>query len=268
MKKTILITGSTDGIGKLTAEKLAMERHDVYVHGRNPGKLAYTISEIRKTSGNDNVAGFVADFSSLESVRQMAVEITSKISKLDVLINNAGIYRSPSPVNQDGLDVRLMVNYLAPFLLTNKLMPLIEKGEEPRLINLSSAAQSTISSSFLYGKEQRGERDAYAQSKLAITMWSMFMAKKNPGIVVIPVNPGSLLDTKMAKEAFGQIWSPAEKGVNIIYDLAVSRKYQGITGKYFDNDHGAFERAHSDAYDEIKMQKLIEATERLLQDKI
>ncbi|WP_406656903.1 SDR family NAD(P)-dependent oxidoreductase [Methanolobus sp. ZRKC2] len=264
MKKTILITGSTDGIGKLTAIKLAKEGHTIYIHGRNPEKVRGVVSEIKTTTKNEKVKGFVADFSDLDSVKQMAEQIKKEISKIDVLINNAGVYSSSPSRNKDGLDVRFVVNYLAPYLLTNKLIPLLKKGAESRIINLSSAAQSSISYKALSGKEELSEGEAYAQSKLALTMWSFYLAKKLKDIAVVAVNPGSLLGTKMVKEVFGNFWSPADKGANILYALSISEEYNGITGKYFDNDKGTFGMAHSDAYSETEIARLISITNDLV----
>ena len=94
------------------------------------------------------------------------------------------------------------------------------------------------------------------------------MAKELEDIAVIAVNPGSLLNTNMVREAFGQFWSSADKGGNILYDLAISDEYEGVTGKYFDNDKGdvkgTFGEAHSDAYDEGKIDKLMEVTDKIL----
>jgi len=195
MKKTILITGSTDGIGKLAATKLANEGHEVYLHGRNGEKLAKVITEIKAQTNNENIKGFTADFSDLEAVKQMAQQANSELSKIDVLINNAGVFNSPTALNKDGLDLRLVVNYLAPYLLTDALIPLLNKGETPRILNLGSAAQSSVSYEVLAGKAQAGTRETYAQSKLALTMWSFHLAKKLSDIAVIAVNPGSLLNT-------------------------------------------------------------------------
>lgn len=264
MSKTILITGSTDGIGKLTATRLAKEEHTIYVHGRNPEKVSATISEIKNTTGNQNVEGVVADLSDLDSVRQMAEQIGKDVSKIDILINNAGVFKSPGSDNKDGLDMRLVVNYLAPYLLTDKLMPLLKNGAEPRIVNLSSAAQSPVSLKVLSGKTKSSQGETYAQSKLALTMWSFRLAKTVPDVAVLAVNPGSLLNTKMAHEAYGQSWLPADEGVNILYDLAISEEYKGVTGKYFDNDKGIFGQAHPDAYDEIKIDQLISLTDELL----
>jgi len=120
----------------------------------------------------------------------------------------------------------------------------------------------------LTGKERQSERSTYGQSKLALTMWSFRLAKKLENISVIAVNPGSLLNTNMVREAFGQFWSSADKGGNILYDLAISEEYEGGSGKYFDNDKGdmkgTFGEAHPDAYDEAKIDKLIGVTEEIL----
>lgn len=268
MNKTILITGSTDGIGELTALKLAKEGHNIYVHGRNEAKLQTVISKIKEASNNKNIKGFVADFSDLEAVLKMAKQINAEVLKIDVLINNAGIFKTKEVQNKNGLDIRMVVNYLAPYVLTNAILTIVKNSEAPRIINLSSAAQSPVSEAVLTGAEKDSENSTYAQSKLALTMWSFNLAKKEPNITVIAVNPGSLLNTKMAKEAYGQHWSPAEKGMNILYDLALSEAHKNDSGKYFDNDKGenkgVFSKAHTDAYDEAKIKKLISITESLI----
>lgn len=113
MTKTILITGSTDGIGKLAALNLAKAGHQVYLHGRDADKLASVIDEVKAVATGvaaDHIDGFVADLSDLNAVHEMAAEVNDKLSKLDVLINNAGIYTTSSPVTKDGLDVRFVVN--------------------------------------------------------------------------------------------------------------------------------------------------------------
>lgn len=258
--KTIFITGSTDGIGKMTALKLAKEGHEILVHGRNPEKLDATIKEAKQVSGNENVNGFLADFSNLKSVAHMAHQIVKQYPKIDVLINNAGIFKTAIEQNQEGLDVRFVVNFLSPVLLTDLLKPLLEKGESPRIVNLSSAAQATVSMAALMGDENIGMQQAYAQSKLALTMWSFDFAKKNPKIVSIAVNPGSLLNTKMALKTYGQHWSPTEKGVDILYELALSDKHAEHSGAYFDNDKGAYADAHPDAYDPQLIDSVLEGS--------
>ncbi len=264
MNKVILITGSTDGIGKLAAIKLAKEGHVVYLHGRNGDKLSRVIEEIKVESGNEKIDGFIADFSNLDEVQKMADRINDSLSKIDVLINNAGVFKSSNSPTKDGLDIRFVVNYLAPYLLTKKLLPLLKNSNEARVINLSSAAQSSVSLDALTGKTTVSTQEAYAQSKLALTIWSFDLAQKEPSISVIALNPGSLLNTNMVKEAFGRFWSSADKGADIIFELATSNQYDKLTGKYFDNDRGTFGSAHSDAYEESIALNLIEVTDRVI----
>lgn len=267
MSKTILITGSTDGIGKLAAIKLANEGHKIIVHGRNSTKLAVTVAEVKSLSNNPKIYGIEADFSKSDSVKKM-ISILSDMESLDVLINNAGIFNSPENTAALDIDIRFVVNYLAPYMLTNSLLPILRKSPAPRIINVGSAAQSPVNLEALSGKEDLTVNQAYAQSKLALTMWAFNMAKQ-VDFPVIAVNPGSLLNTKMAIEAYGQHWAPAEKGANIIYELAVLSKYKSDSGKYFDNDLGDeighFSSAHVDAYDNDKIAALIEKTEEIIQ---
>ncbi|MEQ8552250.1 MAG: SDR family NAD(P)-dependent oxidoreductase [Cyclobacteriaceae bacterium] len=261
--KHILITGSTDGIGKLTAIKLAKEGHTIYLHGRNQEKVDKAVEEVKQLSGNEAVSGFLADFSDLTTVSKMADQVNAELDSLDVLINNAGVYNSPAQVNDQGLELRMVVNYLAPYHLTNKLMTLFKRGT--RIINLSSAAQAPIDLQILSGrKNAASERDMYAQSKLALIMWSFHLAASEKDCTVIAVNPGSLLHTKMALEAFGNSWSSADKGATILHDLAVSDTYAKSSGKYFDNDQGRFSQAHLEAYDDAKIEALIAVTNKIL----
>ena len=268
MSKTILITGSTDGIGKLAAIKLAKDGHQVYLHGRNNEKLQTAISDIKEVSNNQNIYGFIADFSDLKAVLSMAEEIKTKLNKIDVLINNAGVFKTSALSKHKGLDIRLVVNYFAPYVLTNALLPLLRKEGKSRIINLSSAAQTRVTDAAMAGNKINNVSEAYAQSKLALTMWSFDLAQQLDTISVIAVNPGSLLNTKMANEAYGQHWSSATKGSDILYDLAISDEYEGVTGKYFDNDKGnpkgTFAKAHGDAYDDVLISKLIKNTKDII----
>lgn len=279
MSKTILITGSTDGIGKLAALKLAEAGHQVYLHGRNADKLASVIVEVQAVATSaavNNIDGFVADFSDLTALRKMAAEVKEKLPKLDVLINNAGIYTAASAMTKDGLDVRFVVNYLAPYELTNALLPLLKQSSKARIVNLSSAAQAPISYEAFAGQTCLNDKDAYAQSKLALTMWSMALADTvaSNDINVIAVNPGSLLNTKMVNEAYGQYWSSADKGANILTELAISDEFARDTGKYFDNDikdgvhgeaRGAFGTPHAAALNQEAIAELEQQTQTVLQ---
>lgn len=261
--KTIVITGSTDGIGKLAAIQLAVEGHQVIIHGRNAEKLKAVKEEIINSSGNQNILAFKADLSNLNEAKGLAKSITETVSSIDVLINNAGVFKSNALTNKEGLDLRFVVNYLAPVVLTNELMPILIKGDS-RIINLSSAAQVPVSISALKGTETIDVQSSYAQSKLALTMWSFYFANKFSSATTIAVNPGSLLNTKMVQEAYGQFWASADKGSSILFQLATDEEHLSNSGKYFDNDKGSFSNAHPDAYDQEKIDLLISETNKLV----
>lgn len=264
MKKTILITGSTDGIGKLAALKMAKEGHQILLHGRNSKKLDEVIAEIKREASNENIEGFVADFSDISEVEKMSSEINEKITTIDVLINNAGVFKSSQAITKEGIDIRIVVNYFAPYLLTHNILDKLKSNTEARIINLSSAAQHSVSMELLEGTIKVSDQEAYAQSKLAILMWSLHLTKIEENISVVALNPGSLLNTNMVREAYGKFWSPADKGADIIYDLALVTDSKKLDGKYFDNDKGDFGLAHPDAYDLELVNKLIVKTKSIL----
>lgn len=272
MAKHIFITGSTDGIGKIAALQLANQGHHVYMHGRNQSKLESVVDEIKVSSNNSNVSGYLADLSDLASVGKLAKALAADVPHLDALVNNAGVFKTPQTTNNQGMELRFAVNYFAPYLLTQALIPTLKKADAPRVINLSSAAQAPVSLQALSGEQAIDVQTAYAQSKLALTMWSFGLASKEKDITVIAVNPGSLLNTNMVKEAFGQHWASAEKGADILCELATAPEHATASGKYFDNDlsgnsddaKGDFGNAHPDAYDVAKISALIHATEDIV----
>lgn len=264
MQKTILITGSTDGIGLETAKLLASEGHDVLLHGRNPEKLEKVQKTLLELKGGDRVEIYLADLSLMTNVEELAKAVAQKHSKLDVLINNAGVYNAPDPVTQEGLDVRFAVNAIAPYLLTQRLLPLL--GTSGRVINLSSAAQSTVQVEALAGKIKLTDGAAYAQSKLALTMWSRSLALslKDCGPTIIAVNPGSMLGSKMVKQAFGVTGGDIRIGAEILTRAALTDEFKTASGKYFDNDSGQFASPHPDALDTRKCQEIVRVIETIL----
>jgi len=265
MQKTIFITGSTDGIGLELAKKLALQGQHILLHGRNEKKLEAAKKIISEVSGNLNVETYLADLSRLGDVEMLAKAVIEHHDKIDVLINNAGILKTAEPITQDGLDVRFVVNTLAPYLLTKKLLPVMDVTG--RVINLSSAAQSPVNLEALAGKlKLTDDLDAYAQSKLAITMWSrsMALAFKDKGPVFIAVNPGSLLATKMVKEGFGMAGKDIGIGADILARLALSDEFVTASGKYFDNDLGHFADPHHNALNVQKTAQLVQAMDKIL----
>ncbi|GAB3483471.1 SDR family NAD(P)-dependent oxidoreductase [Marinomonas epiphytica] len=269
MQKTILITGSTDGIGLATARKLVSEGHYVLIHGRNPQKLAEVEALLGDIQGGGRVEGYVCDLSNLADVEALAVAIAAQHRKLDVLINNAGVYVVPNVTTVDQLDVRFVVNTIAPYLLTQRLLPLF--GTAGRVINLSSAAQASVELAALTSANAGPSDGAiYAQSKLAITMWTFEMAQryKENGPAFIAVNPASFLGSKMVKEAYGMAGKDLSIGVNILSGLALSDEYSTASGKYFDNDVGRFVPPHQDALNSSKNKKLVDTIDNLLASKV
>ena len=142
MQKTIVITGSTDGIGLETARLLVSQGHHVLLHGRNPEKLENVEKALSGLAGGGCVNSYLADLSRMIDVDAFTKAVAEQHTQLDVLINNADIFRTSAPITEDGLDVRFAVNTIAPYLITQRLLPLI--GASGRVINLSSAAQSTL----------------------------------------------------------------------------------------------------------------------------
>jgi len=266
MQKTILITGSTDGIGLETAKKMLSLGHTVLLHGRNPQKLADVEAELSKVGGG-SIDSYSADLSNLNEVQALAEAVRAKHTTLDVLINNAGVLKTGNTQTEDGHDVRFMVNTFAPYLLTKLLLPIL--GSKGRVVNLSSAAQSPVDLDALAGKAQLDHMGAYAQSKLAITMWSrvMGLSHKETGPMIVAVNPGSLLASKMVKEGFGTAGNDLSIGVDILTSAAFGDDFAEASGQYFDNDSGAFADPHPDALDTQKCDAVMRVIESVLDGK-
>ena len=264
MPKVILITGSTDGIGLETAKMLVSQGHRVLLHGRNTSKLKEAEKALSALSGAEGIDIYMADLSRMADVEKFADAVAQKHAKLDVLINNAGVYKTPDVRTHDGLDVRFAVNTIAPYLLTQRLLPLL--GSSGRVINLSSAAQSPVDTSALAGQGRLSDMEAYAQSKLALTMWSrdMALSLEEQGPIIVAVNPGSLLGTKMVKEGFGVAGGDIRVGAEILTRAALSDEFEGATGQYFDNDSGRFAAPHPDALDLKKSKEVVHAIEATL----
>ncbi len=251
--KTILITGATDGIGLLTAKQLAGQGHRVLLHGRNAAKLSAAADAVGGTP-----ATYMADLSKLDEVDAFASAVLSDHDTLDVLINNAGILKAPATRAASGRDIRFEVNTIAPYLLTRRLLPIIPR--DGRIVNLSSAAQAPVDIAAMAGNRQLDDMEAYAQSKLAITIWSAELAKELPdGPVVVSVNPGSLLATKMVKEGFGIAGNDLNIGADILIRAALSNDFRDASGQYFDNDAGRFAVPNPATFDPDHAKQVMDA---------
>lgn len=259
MTKTILITGATDGIGLLTAKTLAAEGHTVLLHGRNAAKLKAAAIEVGGTTRS-----YSADLSRMADVTALAAAIRKDHGQLDVVINNAGVLKIKDTVTADGLDARFVVNTFAPYVLTRALLPIIPK--DGRIVNLSSAAQAPVDLDAMHGRAQLDDMGAYAQSKLAITIWSREMAKElADGPIVVAVNPGSLLASKMVKEGFGVAGNDLQIGADILREAALGASFSNATGKYFDNDSQRFAQPHGAALDARHSADVMQGIEEITQ---
>lgn len=261
MHKVILVTGATDGIGFETSKMLAEQGHHVLVHGRNPAKVK-DVQEKLSTLGK--VSSYVADLSNLVEVDNLIAALKRDFSSIDVLINNAGVFSTPQTTTNDGLDVRFVVNALAPYKLTKALLPMIPASG--RVVNLSSAAQASVNLDALKGKKPLGDGEAYAQSKLALTIWSRHLGLENntQGQVIVSVNPKSFLGSKMVKEAYGMAGNDLSLGADILVRASLSDEFNQASGLYFDNDIEMFADPHPDALDQAKVNQVVETLDSLI----
>ena len=257
-RKVLFITGATDGIGRLTAIDLAKQQRGstVLIHGRNKEKIEKSVAELIKESGNANIEPWLADFSSLSEVRTMANGILAKHPSISILVNNAGAGFSAPRYGQDGTEMRLAVNYLAPVLLTRLLLPALKKSPDSRIINVASAGQSPIHFDDIMLENNFNGVTAYTQSKLAMIMFTMDLAEelKPEHISVNCLHPGTYLDTGMVREAGISPQGSAQSGADAIIYLATSPDLINVTGKYFNVQKES--RAHAQAYDSDARKKL------------
>lgn len=264
--KKILITGATDGIGLVTAQSLVDLGHELILHGRSSDKLTKTLESLSVTNPNAKLTGYLADLSDLTQVQKMTSEFKENHENIDVIINNAGVFKTSNPILETGFDVRFIVNTVSPYLITKELLPILV--EDGRVVNLSSAAQAPVNLKALSGKEQiSNDFEAYAQSKLALTICSQEMAKDlKANQVVVAVNPGSLLASKMVKEGFGVAGNDLGIGADILVRASLSAEFSNKSGQYFDNDSKQFTNPHVDAQNLEKCREIVKAVESVIED--
>ncbi|MBB6520790.1 SDR family NAD(P)-dependent oxidoreductase [Pseudoteredinibacter isoporae] len=264
MTKNILITGATDGIGLEAAKLFAAQGHRILLHGRSPEKIAAAESILRTINKEVSISNYQADLSRPEETKHLAERIKNDQQQLDVLVNNAGVFKTPQAITAEGLDTRFVVNVIAPYYLTLELQPLL--GSSGRVVNLSSAAQAKVNTQALLGKSQIDDMAAYAQSKLAIRMWTHHLARTSSeeSAKLLALNPGSLLASKMVKEGFGVQGHDMAIGAKAIARIALEEDAQRHNGEYFDNDIGEYSDMPAEYSNAEASGKLLDAIEEVL----
>jgi NAD(P)-dependent dehydrogenase (short-subunit alcohol dehydrogenase family) len=250
--KTILITGSTDGVGRRVALALAREGAKVLVHGRNSERAESLLEQIRGL-GKGPAEFYSADLSSLAEVRRLAAAVQRDHDRLDVLVNNAGIgSRSGGPqrrTSAEGYELRFAVNYLAGFLLTHQLLPLLMASAPARIVNVASAGQSPIDfDNVMLTRGYDGGR-AYMQSKLAQVMFTFDLADdlEGSGVTVNCLHPATYMDTTMVRDSGVTPLSTVDEGAASILNLVEAPALDGRTGLFFNRLRET--RANAQAYD-------------------
>jgi NAD(P)-dependent dehydrogenase (short-subunit alcohol dehydrogenase family) len=259
--KTALITGSTDGVGRYVAAKLAAAGAKVLIHGRDKERAKTLIDEIVR-QGHAAPIFYQADLSSMAGTRQLADAVIADHKRLDLFISNAGIGSRTEGAERrtsaDGHELRFAVNYLSGFLLAHLLLPLIKASAPSRIVNVASLGQHPIDfDDVMIAKGYNGGR-AYSQSKLSQIMFTIDLASelKSSGVTVNSLHPATYMNTTMVREGGITPISTVEQGGEAILHLAVGDDMAGKSGLFFDGMREA--KANAQAYDAVARSKLRE----------
>jgi NAD(P)-dependent dehydrogenase (short-subunit alcohol dehydrogenase family) len=251
---TALVTGATDGLGRGLAEQLAADGATVHLHGRDPGRLATTADEICQRTGNERLVTHLADFASLDEVRALADEVNRSSDQLHVLVSNAGIGsarpdQATRQVSRDGHELRFAVNYLAGFLLTLRVLPLLRGSAPARIVYVASLGQAPLDFDDLMLERSYDGVRAYGQSKLAQISSGFELAERlaEDQITVNSLHPSTFMPTKIVLQNVSHSIDSLEDGIAATYRLAVGPDVEHVSGRFFDRQREA--RANEQAYD-------------------
>ena len=268
-ERVILVTGATDGLGKEEAAQLAEAGATVLLHGRDDARGRQAMDEVRERAGHERLRWYRADFSSLKEVGAMAAKLGQRETRIDALVNNAGIGTTlpgggARMESRDGHELRFAVNYLAGFLLTRLLESTITGSAPARMVNVSSAGQAAIDFDDVMLERSYSGVQAYCQSKLAQVMLTFDLAAelRDRGVTVNCLHPATYMPTKMVVAAGATPISTLEQGVRATMRLVADPGHEDVTGRYFDGEREA--RAHPQAYDESARGRLRLLSERLV----
>ena len=261
--KTVLVTGSTDGIGLQTAAELARKGYRVLLHGKNENRGKQAVDFVRKSSGNKDIFYFNADLSDFAEVKKLAEEVKNNFPALDVLINNAGVFEMNRIILPNGLEKTFMINYLAPFALTLFLLEILKASDEARIVNVSSMAQAgTIDFDNLNGEKYYDGYNAYAVSKLENVLFTYKLARllKDSHVTSNCLHPG-VISTKLLHAGWGIGGASTEEGAQTSVYAATSPEMKRKSGLYLVNSHESKSAALS--YDRKVQDKLWEVSLQL-----
>ncbi|XP_060655209.1 retinol dehydrogenase 13-like isoform X2 [Drosophila nasuta] len=249
--KVVIVTGSNTGIGKETVLELARRGATVYMACRDKSRAEQARLEVIRETNNQNIFFRELDLASLDSVRKFVDEFKKEQSKLDILINNAGIMHCPRMLTKEGFEMQLGVNHMGHFLLTNLLLDLLKKSSPSRIVNVSSLAHvnGTINFDDLNSEKSYSPRKAYGQSKLANILFTRELAKRLEGtnVTVNALHPG-VVETELIRHVpifnnpiFGFLISPLiwlifktpKNGAQTTLYAALDPDLNGVTGLYF-----------------------------------
>jgi NAD(P)-dependent dehydrogenase (short-subunit alcohol dehydrogenase family) len=257
--KTVLITGSTDGVGRYVAAQLAADGAKVLIHGRDASRAGTLVDEIKR-GGHEAPTFYQADLSSLAGARQLANAVMAEHQRLDVLVSNAGIGSQTSGAGRgesaDGYELRFAVNYLSGFLLAYLLLPLLKAAAPSRIVNVASLGQHPIDFDDVMIKKNYSGSRAYAQSKLSQIMFTIDLASelKDTGVTVNSLHPATYMNTTMVRQGGITPISTVEQGGEAILHLVRGDDVANKSGLFFNGMHEA--QANPQAYDEIARKRL------------
>jgi NAD(P)-dependent dehydrogenase (short-subunit alcohol dehydrogenase family) len=267
-QQTILITGTTSGLGRELAHALASHGATVLLHARDPKLGMQILNQIKEQTGNRKLFFYGTDLASLQETANLARKIVAEQERLDVLVNNAAVgfgkNVSQREESRDGYELRFAVNYLAPYLLTEGLLPLLTASTPARIVNVASVGQAPLDFKDLMLTGGYSGVTAYRKSKVAMIAWTFDLAERlaESGVTVNALHPASLMPTKMVLEAGWNVMSSVEEGVVSTMRLIVAPELDGVTGEFFDGLRPA--RAILQAYDKKVREQLAGVTRELV----
>jgi len=262
-QRVVLITGSTSGLGREVALALGEAGDHVIVHGRSEERGTEVVDSIRALGGSARL--YLADFGSLAEIAELADRVDRDYDRLDVLVNNAGIWLDgPRPLSEDGHELHLQVNYLSNYILIQRLSPLLLRSAPARVVNVASIAQRPIDFDNVMLEEGYSDGRAYAQSKLAQIMLTRVMAEylEGSGVTVNALHPATMMDTNMVLSRGAQPRASVEDGRDALLHQ-IDAPDLG-SGGYFNGT--APMRPHDQAFDEDALTALMRLSEQLTRE--